>query len=354
MIKKTTVRVAFIDVGQGDTIVVSVPETHEAVIIDCIDAEAVISYLEKYDIRHVRGLILTHLHLDHCKGMMGFIANAKSQLNLICERVFFCHPYVNEKIWQRLQNDGDGHSDISPDETSRKRRFKDIRIEILKWAQSHRDRFKRLTKQVDISSLPLPGIIELVHPWEVDIDGLIGKSLNDISAVLKINGNGTSAILTGDLEPAGWNCLRKNKTEISGDVLKFPHHGAWKDSNPEDLLNTISPSVVVVSVGTDGDRYNHPNPHVFKTLNNHPDIRVLCTQATSQCIGEIDLKQKNLIKRFKQYCSETDAFFVEQKGCPCAGTIIIELGDSLKILQPNIEFHKDQIIKSYFHTPKCC
>ena len=102
MTLKTTVRVAFIDVGQGDTIVVSVPETHEAVIIDCLDAEAVISYLEKYDIRHIRGLIVTHLHLDHYKGIMGLIANVKSELNLICERVFFCRPDVDEKIWQRI------------------------------------------------------------------------------------------------------------------------------------------------------------------------------------------------------------------------------------------------------------
>ncbi len=353
MTLKTTVRIAFIDVGQGDTIVVSVPETREAVIIDCIDAEAVISYLEKYDIRHIRGLIVTHLHLDHYKGIMGLIANVKSELNLICERILFYYPKVEQKIWERIRNDEDGHSDDSPDETFRKRQFKDILTELLRWAGLHRDRFNSLAKQPGIS-LPLPGIIELIHPWEVDIHELIGKSLNDISAVLKIKGNGTSAILTGDLEPAGWNYLKKIETEISGDVLKFPHHGAWQDSDPEDLLNTISPSVVVISVGTDGARYNHPNPHVFESLNNHPDIRVLCTQATGQCIGEIDLKRKNFIRQFEQYCSETDAFFVKQKGFPCAGTIIIELGNSLRILQPSIAFHKDQIIKSYFSTPKCC
>lgn len=350
---KTTVRVAFIDVGQGDTIVVSVPETHEAVIIDCLDAEAVISYLEKYEIRHIRGLIVTHLHLDHYKGIMGLIDNVKSELNLICERIFLYYPKVEQKIWERIRNDEDGHSDDSPDETFRKRQFKDILTELLRWVGLHRDRFNSLAKQPGIS-LPLPGIIELIHPWEVDIYGLIGKSLNDISAVLKIKGNGTSAILTGDLEPVGWDCLKNLETEISGDVLKFPHHGAWKDSDPEDLLKTISPTVVVISVGTDGAKYNHPNPHVFESLNNHPAIRVLCTQATSQCIREIDLKRKNLIRRFEQYCSESDAFFVEQKGCPCAGTIIIELGNSLKILQPSIEFHKNQIIKSYFSTPQCC
>ncbi|MFC1885736.1 ComEC/Rec2 family competence protein [Thermodesulfobacteriota bacterium] len=353
MAVKNSVRVAFIDVGQGDTVVVSVPETHEAVIIDCLDAEAVISYLEKYDIRYIRGLMVTHLHLDHYKGIIKLIDNAKSELNLICESVFFCCPDVDEKLWQRIQNDEDGHSDHSTNDTSRKRQVKDILIQILKWAQSNRDRFSRLTKPPGLN-LPLPGIIELLHPWEADIYELIGKSLNDISAVLKIKGNGTSAILTGDLEPVGWDCLKKIEAEISGDLLKFPHHGAWKDRDPEELLKTISPTVVVISVGSDGARYNHPNPHVFESLKNHPDIEVLCTQATSQCTGENCIKRDKLIQRFEQYCSETGAFFVEQKGLPCAGTIIVELGSSLEILQPSMEFHRDQIIDSYFSKPQCC
>ena len=351
MTNKSTVRVAFIDVGQGDTIVVSVPETHEAVIIDCFDADAVMRYLEKYDIRHIRGLIVTHLHRDHCKGIIGLIANIKSELNLSCERILYYLP--DAKLWELIRNDEDGHSDDSRNETFRKRQSKDILTELLRLAGLYRDRFNSLAKEPG-KSLPFPGIIEFIHPWRVDIPKLIGKSLNDTSGVLKIKGNGTSAILTGDLEPAGWDCLKKTETDISGDVLKFPHHGAWKDSNPEDLLEAITPSVVVISVGTDGVRYNHPNPHVFKSLNNHPNIRILCTQVTSQCTKEIELKRENLIKQHEQYCNETDAFFVEQKGCPCAGTIIIELGNSVEILQPSFEFHKDQIIKSNFSTPQCC
>lgn len=38
-------KVAFLDVGQGDTIVVSNPTTHEAVVVDCINANAVLDYL---------------------------------------------------------------------------------------------------------------------------------------------------------------------------------------------------------------------------------------------------------------------------------------------------------------------
>ena len=351
MAKKTTVRVAFIDVGQGDTIIISVPETHEAVIVDCFDAEAVICYLEKYDIRYIRGLIITHLHRDHCKGVIGLIANVKSELNLSCDRILYYLP--DARLWERIRDDEDGHSDDSTNETFKRRQSKNLLTEMLRFADRYRDRFNSLAKEPD-KILPLPGIIEFLHPWRVDIPTLIGKSLNDISGVLKIKGNGTSAILTGDLEPTGWDCLKRTETDISGDVLKFPHHGAWKDGDPQELLESITPSVVVISVGTDGVRYNHPNRHVLESLKNHSDIRVLCTQVTNQCENEIELKRETLIRQHEQNCSESDAFFVEQKGCPCAGTIIIELGNSVEILQPSIEFHKDQIIKSFISTPQCC
>ena len=59
------VRVAFLDVGQGDTIVIPLPVEREAVVVDCIDAGAVVDYLKHEGISVVRALIVTHLHSDH-------------------------------------------------------------------------------------------------------------------------------------------------------------------------------------------------------------------------------------------------------------------------------------------------
>jgi beta-lactamase superfamily II metal-dependent hydrolase len=58
-------RVAFLDVGQGDTIVVSNSTTHEAIVIDCINANAVLDYLTQEKIKYLRGILITHLHSDH-------------------------------------------------------------------------------------------------------------------------------------------------------------------------------------------------------------------------------------------------------------------------------------------------
>lgn len=124
----------------------------------------------------------------------------------------------------------------------------------------------------------------LVHPYASDFIGLESQGLNDTSVVLRVIGPGSSALLTGDLEPAGWQQLRKNHPDLRSDILKFPHHGgAWQAVDADDLLNTLQPSAVVISVGTEGGKYKHPHKDVFAALSTRPHIRVLCTQATSQC-----------------------------------------------------------------------
>ncbi len=176
--------------------------------------------------------------------------------------------------------------------------------------------------------------------------------LNNTSGIIKINGSNSSALLTGDIEPLGWAQV-EDKSKLRSDVLKFPHHGAWKD-DVTPLLQVVKPSVVIISVGTSGIRYGHPNPHVFATIAQQPDIRLLCTQVTTQCAHNIEGKQSQITDTFKRYAEDNPAFFhVEQRGCSCAGTVIIELGDSVRVLQPTIEFHRTSVIQRFNDTHQC-
>jgi ribonuclease BN (tRNA processing enzyme) len=63
------IKIAFLDVGQGDTAVISCPETREAIVVDCINAKAVKDYLVEEHITHLSGIIVTHLHADHYSGV---------------------------------------------------------------------------------------------------------------------------------------------------------------------------------------------------------------------------------------------------------------------------------------------
>lgn len=345
------VRVAFLDVGQGDTNVISLPETSEAVIVDCADAHAVMSYLEYAGIQYLRGLLITHLHLDHYSGVVQLLNNLESELNLACERVFFHRPVLSNALRDSILNDEDHHADDDLNARDRSRQRKNSITNLLEWAKRHKELYNNLTIQPGVL-LPLPGIIELLHPWEIDIPELLSHGLNNTSAIIKINGSNSSALLTGDIEPLGWE-LVEDKSKLQSDVLKFPHHGAWQeDLTP--LLEMVKPSIVVVSVGTSGIRYGHPNPHVFAAIAQQPDIRLLCTQATGQCASNIEEKQSQIAEIFARHTADNSAFFyLQQRGCPCAGTVIIELSESVRVLQPTTEFHRAGIIQRYNDTHQC-
>lgn len=214
---------------------------------------------------------------------------------------------------------------------------------------------------VDLLQLTFKGTlirkIRVMHPNSVDLFKLETKGLNNTSVVLRVVGSGSSALLTGDLEPEGWNILRENNPDLRCDVLKFPHHGgAWDEPNTKALLDTLQPSIVVISVGMSGEQYNHPNEEVFRVLSSptYSHIRVLCTQVTNKCCQTVLNQKKPVTEQLSQEANNKNYKLIGSKrGCPCAGTIIIELGKKARIIQPSIVFHHDRIIQSHFHDHKC-
>lgn len=341
------VKIAFLDVGQGDTIVVSIPETHEAVVIDCVNAYTVLNYLKKENIRHIRGLLITHLHLDHYKGVVDFMENVERELGIDCERILFHNPSLSPSLRKEMLNDADTHSTGDLTVEFQKNNLQNL----LRWSKSNnnKQKFNTLAKQPGFL-IPLPHILELIYPWEIDIPDLLSRSLNNTSAIIKVKGKNSSALLTGDIEPFGWS--KVEKAVLPCDVLKFPHHGAWKDGDINQFLEEINPSLIIISVGTDGSRYKHPNPQVLQAIKNRPNIQLLCTEVTEQCANLKALRSK-IKKLFLEQSLTNNIFWSEEEGCSCAGTIIVELGDIVQVLQPNLDFHKSQVIKPNFQTPQC-
>ena len=81
MANNPVVRIAFLDVGQGDTSIITIPDTGEAVIVDCIDANAVMDYLKNSNVQYLRGIIATHLHRDHFSGIAAVLSSASITAN---------------------------------------------------------------------------------------------------------------------------------------------------------------------------------------------------------------------------------------------------------------------------------
>ena len=84
------IRIAFLDVGQGDTIVISSPETSEAIVVDCIDANAVLEYLEQEETKYLRGIVITHLHDDHYCQVDDLLFRANLVPTAVCQSLELC------------------------------------------------------------------------------------------------------------------------------------------------------------------------------------------------------------------------------------------------------------------------
>jgi len=99
----------------------------------------------------------------------------------------------------------------------------------------------------------------ILHPSIADYDDARTKS-NDLSCVLRIDGPGGSALLTGDIEAKSEHALLRAGAPLAADVLVVPHHGSRTSSTPA-FVKAVSPAVAIVTPGY-RNRFGHPRPEV--------------------------------------------------------------------------------------------
>jgi competence protein ComEC len=351
------VELAVLNVGQGDTIVVSVPSTSEAVVIDCVDAESVIEHLHDRRIEHLRALVLTHLHLDHYRDAVRLLRNCEKRLNLRCEGLYFhWHRPRSRAEHDRLLRDADAHGDDGVPAHMAENIRRTGHRELLKWIEENPRVCGGLARGK--GAQPFGGtfgqVLEVVHPWHAHLHMLSGSGLNDTSAVLRVNGSGSSALLTGDIEACAWAMMTEGGVEeLRADVLKFPHHGAWLGGDPREVLDAVQPKAVIVSVGTRGAAYDHPNDDVLAAIRERfPGIRLLCTQATGKC-GPASAVADRASAEHEHRPASFRSGARAAGSCPCAGTVIVSLAGTAEILQPTVAFHQDRIIRPLLPTHQC-
>lgn len=101
---------------------------------------------------------------------------------------------------------------------------------------------------------------------------------NKVSPICVLNYAGRRMVFTGDAE--GEEAKSKNNAEhifmdklgrpIDCDVLKVGHHGS-EVSTSQDFLEFIDVEYAVISVGIDNS-YEHPRPELMERLNNYRDL----------------------------------------------------------------------------------
>lgn len=261
---QSNLNVAFLDVSQGDSTVIILPDSRSAILVDCPEGQApvVFDFLEAHRIQVIEYAFITHSDFDHAGGMVDLINQFRSEGGEV-RYLAYLHdrPSIGKKHKDLLR----GLAKIE-------------RTGIQEFYPYASDRIVKIDET----------LLQILHPTRADCsDALAMANRNDISVVLRIEYAGRRVLLGADVQGQGWRWITDRRTDLQAAIFKFPHHGAWYDEGiliPE-LLNRIRPSYVIISVGTRRKGgYIHPSEKTFAELRARRDtLRFLCTQATFQC-----------------------------------------------------------------------
>lgn len=195
--------VIFIDVGQGDSILIHTDSTN--ILIDTGpegNAQNIKSILNQLEINKLNYLIITHQHDDH----MGSLEQLRRLISIDNEII----PTENTKMSGMTQT------------------FNDITLEFL-------------------------GPIYL------------SDNLNNMSLVIKLTYKNKTFLFMADAESEEEaNLIRQYNENLKADVIKVGHHGS-DSSSSLDFLTLVQPEYAVISVGKDND-YGHPHQATLNAL----------------------------------------------------------------------------------------
>lgn len=225
-VKENTLKIHFIDVGQGDAILIS--QDKHNMLIDAGDnkyEKTVVAYLREKGITKLNYVIGTHPHADHIGGFDAVIDN-----------------FDIEKV-------------IMPKVTHTSKTFEDVLLAIK-------------NKDLNIISPKIGDNYKLGEATFTIVAPNSDKysDFNNCSIVIWMEFGGNSFLFAGDAETLSEKEILENKQNIKADVLKVGHHGSSTSTSIE-FLDKVNPRFAVIQVGKD-NKYGHPHVEIIDRLES--------------------------------------------------------------------------------------
>ena len=221
----TNVTIKFIDVGQGEAILIALPE--KTMLIDAGptgSAPKIAQMLQELGRNKIDYLVATHPDEDHIGGMADVISN--TQIGTIYAPNKTNNTATYRKFLTAIQNNN-----------------------------------------LQITLAEAGTIIDQTDDYKLEIlwpkkDANFPET-NDYSIIIKLTVGNKTFLFTGDAPTNA--ILNSNPGHI--DVLKLSHHGS-RTGTTEVLIHKLSPTYAVLSYAVDNS-YGHPMQSVLNALHKH-------------------------------------------------------------------------------------
>lgn len=231
-------RVDFLDVGQGDAALVTLPDGR-TLLVDgggttnqsqmktdrrSIGEAVVSEYLWWRGLDTVDYVLPTHADSDHIDGLNDVLRNFNVNAALTARS-----PANDSEYAKFAQTLAATNTHVATIQAGDLMRFGNVRIEVL---------------------------------WPLAAAHANEPSRNNDSVVLRVGFGRRSLLLTGDIEKSGERALIAAGRELSADVVKVPHHGS-RSSSTLPFVTATAAKFAVVSVGQ-YSMFAHPHAEVVE------------------------------------------------------------------------------------------
>lgn len=225
-----TLKIYFIDVGQGDSTLIVTPK-NKKILIDGGEGKTnvLFQYLLDRRINKIDYIIISHFDSDHCNGLIEIIEKMR----------------VENIVMSKQSKESEEYKKI---------------LEIIKQKNIKVSSVKAEDKIIIEKNL----YTKILNPAEK----FEFQDLNNNAIVAKLVYKNFSMLFTGDIEKAEENLAKKYKNELKSTILKVAHHGS-KTSTSEEFLKYVEPQIALIGVG-ENNKFGHPNQITIEKLK---DIR---------------------------------------------------------------------------------